>query len=684
MTHRILAPTLFMLCILMPRQALSQDNSVYSGQDSFSKIMNARNEKDWNRLVIFAQTNPNYFSCNYPNLLLSQAEAYHELGNDSQALGVYSNILARCKDLELLKMAYEQAIVQLEYSHLSELFSQGKTLKDPVSRGQLEQMRLNYLLSRLRVAIVSGNIDLAKQLDGDALTIVEDLRETNSAEVVAWKYLDASMNPEASRWFDLLAKLGGLTKNTELGRSLALQRANEKPTKPISKPSVASSSSIEKAQADKSPQPRKVTGQSKAALFKERELWQLFGDSKYKQAAAEIKDFKQLMPNWQVPPKMTEILEEQAYKSEIQEDEISLWALLEKRDYAELDTTIKRMTKRFPKWRPPAKLVEIRDRNVIGDQISAALHASDWASFKTYHDKYPQYLNCDRIDFMWGDADYHTVRSEWSEVHKIYTDILRNCTLEHKRITLQRVFDHLPDDELEKFITSARRDNTDTNLSPDLLEAAYRVRIKQLNTAVSNQNYAEAATLSGRVEKMATEKKDPIAAGLFGWTQLNLKKHKDASQWFEKAMQWGDDQNPDLTLGYLLSLHAGGELERAALVVDRIEAPNEKIRRVGYDTYSALSWAKYEEKSYRETLALLEKMERYGIPTRDEHILKAWALKELGQKPEAERLLEKLRYQRENGRLFQDRVPNIPFPLHLQGKMKLNNLKLPSWQSVRG
>lgn len=664
----------------------------FSTQDIFSKIMTARSEKDWNRLVIFGQTHPDYFSCNYPNLLLSQAEAYHELGNDPQALGVYSNILARCKDNELLRMSYEQAIAQLDYTHLVELFKQGSAMEDMGIRGKFEQMRLNYLLSRLRVAIVSDDQDLMNLLDTDSLTLVETLRETNSAEMIAWKYLDAGKNTASLRWFSLLERLGGLTKNTELGRSLAQQRAKaDGGDSPVPKPKTAVVSAskptpppVSKPAYDDSPM-REVTGKSKAALYKERELWQLFGDGKFKKAEVEIRDFKQLMPDWEVPPKMAELLEKEKYKEAIQQEETDLWALLEQRDYTLLDARIADIRDRYPKWRPPVKLMEIKEKNVVGDQISEALTNGDWDTFATIHDQYPQYFDCDRIDFLWGDADYHTKRREWSEVHRVYDKILQNCTVEHRRITLERMFDHLPDQHLETVITNARKKNKEPAMNGNLLDAAYRLRLKQLGTAITSKDFERAHFLRGRIEQQASRKQDPVAAGLFGWTELNRKRHKQASNWFNKGLSWGDSSDPDLMQGLLLSLHGNGQLEEAAEVVERIIEPDEKVREVAYSIYASLSWKQYELKQYRETLSYLNKMENYGIPTRDEIILKSWTLKELGRKLEADRLLEKLRYQRDNGNFLLNPGRKTPNLLYLRGRMEGNSYFKPfSAFSVKG
>ncbi len=132
------------------------------------------------------------------------------------------------------------------------------------------------------------------------------------------------------------------------------------------------------------------------------------------------------------------------------------------------------------------------------------------------------------------------------------------------------------------------------------------------------------------VEPFAEDTRDSGLAASLGWAYYRSRQDQRAHIWFEKAVQW-DENNYEATYGLALTLFRLGRESQAEEVARWRLAQYPKMRSILSDIETRRAVSSFESKNYRTSLQRLLAIQKQRRLTREEQIMLAWNRFHLGE-----------------------------------------------------
>ena len=133
----------------------------------------------------------------------------------------------------------------------------------------------------------------------------------------------------------------------------------------------------------------------------------------------------------------------------------------------------------------------------------------------------------------------------------------------------------------------------------------------------------------GDVEATALGNRDSGLANALGWAYYRDGQYNRAYQWFERALQW-NEQNNEAAYGMALTLFRQGRYQQAEEIVRWKGNQYPRLRKISGDIAVRQAASAFQSKNYRRAKEILLRIQRQRGLTREEQNMLAWCEFHLG------------------------------------------------------
>jgi len=151
-------------------------------------------------------------------------------------------------------------------------------------------------------------------------------------------------------------------------------------------------------------------------------------------------------------------------------------------------------------------------------------------------------------------------------------------------------------------------------------------RYDQLATAMVNANrkgqYKKCAQLGGQLAKAGLARGKDYE--LRGWCQINRKQFKSASASFSRAIKLGGINKSNARYGLGLAALNTGQLKQAASIAKTL--PKKRKNDILKNILTRQALNAYENRRYKQTIAILDELKKYGREPRGMSEIRGWSL----------------------------------------------------------
>ncbi|GEM_PF-814321 len=290
--------------------------------------------------------------------------------------------------------------------------------------------------------------------------------------------------------------------------------------------------------------------------------------------------------------------------SESGPNEVRLWRLYDRREYAALEATIRSYRRRYPGWEPPVKLLRLSADGRKIRLLNRAYRGSSWNAIIAFKQRNPGYFDCDHINSIWmlAEAYARTQRATLAEQQYLY--IIRHCNGDDIKIaTMQKAQALLDGVALDSLWSSAQK-KIDSTESINSLEVNRYVYDKNRFIRLYNADPKQIEPID--VQRLAVEverHRDTAMANLMGWYYLNKGFDAEARAWFEKSGGWRPE-NEESAYGLALADKNLGNLQQAEGVARSIAKTSGRGQELLGEILLQRAWEKIDQQAYADARKL--------------------------------------------------------------------------------
>ena len=328
-------------------------------------------------------------------------------------------------------------------------------------------------------------------------------------------------------------------------------------------------------------------------------------------------------------------------------DEAPLWALQREERYAELAAELARLRNTYPGWSPPPDLVALQQEGEANARITQSISAQDWHELKALAQRYPQFFDCDHVNFMWSLADAYHALDDAAQTAAVYQRIVPACSRAADRIaTLYQARDRLTPEEYAALLQrEAQAGSRDPAAQAAVEQIVYEQRLAQFLQAVKAKELPRALGLIDGFEVALRARRDARNAALVGWVYFDSGQPESAAAWFDTALGW-EPTLDDARYGVALANFRMQRLSAAEAALLKADPDDVRNRALRGDILFARALAAYDAKDYRQSQVYLNEAQTHGKSGRDAAMLGAWNDYQLGNdEPAARRFIAAYRAQ---------------------------------------
>lgn len=328
-------------------------------------------------------------------------------------------------------------------------------------------------------------------------------------------------------------------------------------------------------------------------------------------------------------------------------DETALWALLREQRYAELEAELTRLRNAYPGWSPPQNLVALQQEGEANARITQSIARQDWNGLIALAQRYPQYFDCEHVNFMWSLADAYHALGNAAQTLATYQRIIPSCPLAADRIaTLHKARERLNTGDYAALLQrEAQAGPRDAAAQATLDQIIYEHRLERFLQAVKVKELPRALGLIDSFESMLRARRDARNAALVGWVYFDAGQPEQAAAWFDTALGW-EPTLEDARYGVALANFRMQRLSAAEAALLKANPNDARNRALRGDILFARALEAYDSNDYRQSLAYLTEAETHGKSGREASMLRAWNEYQLGNdEPAAQRFIAAYRSQ---------------------------------------
>ena len=283
-------------------------------------------------------------------------------------------------------------------------------------------------------------------------------------------------------------------------------------------------------------------------------------------------------------------------------NEAYLWRLYDRHEFAVLDARIKLYGKRFPGWKPPAKLLRLSAERRKLRLLDRAYSGANWNSIIVFARRNPNFFNCDRINEIWILAEAYAKTHQLSKAEHYYDYIVQRCDGDDMKIaTLQKA---------RKYLDGAQQERLWSSIMTHLDRPQSRASLQRIRYAFSKDRFIKLyetkpkhidSQLISRFADGVNRYRDAAAANLIGWYFLNLDDNEKARDWFIKSTDWSSENEPEnreASYGLALAYRKLGELNQAQKIAQRISNQSDRAHQLFAEILVQRAWIKIEQREY--------------------------------------------------------------------------------------
>jgi tetratricopeptide (TPR) repeat protein len=298
-------------------------------------------------------------------------------------------------------------------------------------------------------------------------------------------------------------------------------------------------------------------------------------------------------------------------------DETRLWHLLEAGRLDELEEGIAATARRYPDWRPPARLTRLLEQALQRQALAAAEGTELISLAKTL----PGRFTCREIDNLWRLADAYAAEGRSDEALAVYRRILADCDdRDHRLATLQKGVALFPADEYRRRLDEEYARNPGAELGRMLLDA----RRAAATDAATAGRFQSALDLMDPVLGIALAARDVDSARLLGWSYEQTGEKEKSLDWLRLAAEWTGTSTDRLTLAFALT--RAGHDEEAASIVEGLAEESPEARHLLRDILVSRASRSAGSGDCAAAVDLYEEASRLAELTPADESQRAWAL----------------------------------------------------------
>lgn len=242
---------------------------------------------------------------------------------------------------------------------------------------------------------------------------------------------------------------------------------------------------------------------------------------------------------------------------------------------------------------------------------------------------------CVNVQKVWDSSAYLSQQGNPEKAYAAYLRLFKTCTTDNELAgTAWQATKNLPQEYVEKLLTE------EALQAPKTQEASFALKSGLIYQYNKQKLDDKIAVLAPSVKSLALEKKDANLLGILGWVSQRAKSYKEAESLFRSSLRI-DATNDANREGLAYALLAQNKLIQASPEIDKLQGDSLVAAKASWFLASARE--AYKDKQYKVALANLESAQKYGAQDDASTMaLRAWAMKNTNQAPEAADIFKEL------------------------------------------
>jgi tetratricopeptide (TPR) repeat protein len=291
--------------------------------------------------------------------------------------------------------------------------------------------------------------------------------------------------------------------------------------------------------------------------------------------------------------------------------EQKLWNLLSAGKLEALNNEISQRQKLITDWQPPAWLKVELARAKLDREINA-IRSNPEKLIRLYA-QHPEVFSCRFYYNLWSLADAYQAQDKITATKKIHHQILSQCRNSKALITtLDRVVNTEGEVAALAAMSRVLKRKGVKLASKKLDQRRYGWSSQRAFALRDEQNFKQAAVLLTSIGKLVVKRRDQSMARIIAWNYRDLGENENAIVWFERAREWGNDEDD-----YLNLLQARWQAGEHGAVVQQLQdktLQQKKAQRWAADVLRGEAAKRFDEDNYSSTISLLDKALEYDSP----------------------------------------------------------------------
>jgi tetratricopeptide (TPR) repeat protein len=350
--------------------------------------------------------------------------------------------------------------------------------------------------------------------------------------------------------------------------------------------------------------------------------------------------------------------------------EQQLWQLLRRRRYGELARRIREHRKVDPKWKPPARLLQLAHEGAVRAEVQGAMRGERWQRIVELAAKNPRQFTCRQVDLRWALAEAYHRSNDDERAREAYVATFVECPKSKDRqATLGKTLDALGPDGAARAAEEALARAKDDAAKEALRSFSYQLATRRIAEAFNAKRYPDASRLAAEITPQVRQRSDQKTALLLGWNEYQQEHFDEAAAWFRTVLEWNPKERSAVDGLVLAETKLGKTGEARAHAESYLGEPAAHEMPVLGDALFARALDLYHAGRFREALPALEDAERYRGKRRDSRLLHAWSHFQLGETDAAGEEFEAL-YREEHDAESAQGIAAVHLRLHKERELE--------------
>jgi hypothetical protein len=309
-------------------------------------------------------------------------------------------------------------------------------------------------------------------------------------------------------------------------------------------------------------------------------------------------------------------------------DERALWALFHRGELGQVHSTIASWRKHHRNWQPPPDLTRLLEQQAQDTEYQDA--AEDPAALLELHQRQPQLFACSAPDRLGRLITAYLSQHDRAGASRQLDRLFHECQSDEARITtLERLHQQEQFELFEQYTEQELGLPRSAKSERRFAELVYRHRVSAFHEAFARGDDAQARRYLDQLEGPAWARRDVGVVMSFGWLDDRAGRPAAAVRWFEQALDW-EPNSEQAALGLVLNARRSGNHELADTLASAWIDRSSRIEALWADSALECARESFAASQFELALERFEAVrERRALDPGDRELY-AWALLRAG------------------------------------------------------